>query len=108
MAFREGRVRYQYKYWLGYRKGQDGKPEIVPEEAETIRRIYRMFLDGHSMKQIAERMTVENAAPHTGAAPGMCMGKSASFGAVSAGLTTAAGIVRVHPHCTRNRCTAPL
>lgn len=35
-----------YKQFLGYRKGENGEPEIVPEEAETVRRIYRLFLDG--------------------------------------------------------------
>ncbi len=52
-SFREGKVRYNYQYFLGYRKGADGKPEIVPEEAEIVRKIYSMFLDGMSMKNIA-------------------------------------------------------
>ena len=42
-AFAEGRVSFQYKHLLGYRKGADGKPEIVPEEAETVRMIYDLF-----------------------------------------------------------------
>ncbi|MBR0483440.1 MAG: recombinase family protein [Oscillospiraceae bacterium] len=54
MGFREGRVRYQYRYWLGYRKGADGKPEIVPEEAEIIKQIFRLFLDGESTQHIAD------------------------------------------------------
>ena len=37
---------------LGYRKGTDGQPEIVPEEAEHIQTIYRMYLDGNSLDQI--------------------------------------------------------
>ena len=37
---------------LGYRKGADGQPEIVPEEAEHIQTIYRMYLDGNSLDQI--------------------------------------------------------
>ena len=44
MAFREGKVRYQFKHWLGYRKGADGKPEIIPEEAETVREIFDRFV----------------------------------------------------------------
>ena len=56
MAFRQGKVRYQYKNWLGYRKGADGKPEIVPEEAEIIKMIYSLFLDGASLKGIADKM----------------------------------------------------
>ena len=41
-----GKVPFQYKKLLGYRKGLDGKPEIEPQEAETVRRIYRRYLDG--------------------------------------------------------------
>ena len=40
-----GKVPFQYKKLLGYRKGPDGKPEIDPQEAETVRRIYRRYLD---------------------------------------------------------------
>lgn len=57
-AFAEGRVSFQYKHLLGYRKGADGKPEIVPEEAETVRMIYDLFLDGYSMTDIAKRLTL--------------------------------------------------
>ena len=45
---REGNVQFQYKNVLGYKKGDDGEPEIVPEEAETIRFIYQRFLAGDS------------------------------------------------------------
>ena len=51
-AYREGKVQFKYKYLLGYKKGEDGKPEIVPEEAETVRLIYTLFLDGYSMSRI--------------------------------------------------------
>ena len=51
-AYREGKVQFQYKYLLGYKKGTDGKPEIVPEEAEIVRLIYTLFLDGYSMTRI--------------------------------------------------------
>ena len=47
-AFAEGKVSFQYKHLLGYRKGENNKPEIVPEEAETVRMIYDLFLDGYS------------------------------------------------------------
>ena len=43
-AAREGKVVFRYKNFLGYRKGEDGQPEIVPEEAETIRFIYDLSL----------------------------------------------------------------
>lgn len=41
---------------LGYRKGTDGQPEIVPEEAEIIRRIYRRYLAGCSLGQIKQEL----------------------------------------------------
>ena len=51
-AYREGKVQFQYQNLLGYRKGTDGKPEIVPEEAKTVKLIYKLFLDGYSMTNI--------------------------------------------------------
>lgn len=58
MAFREGKVRYQYKNWLGYKKGDDGTPKIVPEEAETVKFIYKKFLDGYATKEIADMLNM--------------------------------------------------
>ena len=51
-----------YKQFLGYRKGADGLPEIVPEEAEIVRTIYRMFVEGMSAGSIAKHLT-ENGVP---------------------------------------------
>lgn len=47
-AYREGRVTFQYKHLLGYKKGADGNPEIVPDEAETVKLIFKMYLDGYT------------------------------------------------------------
>lgn len=55
-AYLEGKVQFQYQNLLGYRKGADGKPEIVPEEAETVRLIYKLFLDGYSMTNIKKTL----------------------------------------------------
>ena len=51
-GFKQGRVRMNYRYLLGYRKGEDGQPEIVPEEAIIIRRIFHSFLAGYSIGRI--------------------------------------------------------
>lgn len=48
---KSGTFAFRYNI-LGYRKGVDGQPEIVPEEAEHIQTIYRMYLDGSSLDQI--------------------------------------------------------
>ena len=56
MAMKEGKVNFHYNTMLGYRKGADGSPEIVPEEAEVIRRIYQRYLDGCSEGQIQKEL----------------------------------------------------
>ena len=44
---------YAFRYnILGYVKGADGKPQIVPEQAEIVRTIYDMYLGGASIDQI--------------------------------------------------------
>ena len=55
--FADGKVSLPYGQFLGYRKGDDGMPEIIPEEAKTVRDIYRMFLEGLSTNAIAKRLT---------------------------------------------------
>ena len=55
-----GNVYFQYKRMLGYRKGTDGQPEIVPEEAEIIRRICRRYLAGCSLGQIKQELEQDN------------------------------------------------
>ena len=55
-----GKVTFQYKKMLGYRKGADGQPEIVPEEAEVIKRIYHRYLDGCTLGQIKRELDEEN------------------------------------------------
>ena len=46
----------QYARLLGYRKGADGNAEIVPEEAEIVKEIYRLYLDGMSLNMIVDRL----------------------------------------------------
>ena len=41
--FADGKVSLPYKRFLGYRKGADGLPEIVPEEAEIVDRSTSSF-----------------------------------------------------------------
>lgn len=55
-----GNVTFQYKKMLGYRKGPDGSPEIVPEEAETVRRIYQRYLEGASLADIKRELDADN------------------------------------------------
>ena len=63
--FADGKVALPYKRFLGYRKGEDKLPEIVPEEAKIVEDIYRMFLEGKSPSFIARHLMV-NGIPTPG------------------------------------------
>ena len=63
---KEGKVPFQYKRFLGYRRGLDGKPEIDPEQAEVVKRIYERFLAGDSMTTIANDLTADDIPTPTG------------------------------------------
>lgn len=55
--FADGKVNMPYKHFLGYKKGEDELPEIVPEEAEIVRLIYTLYLEGKTAYSIAEYLT---------------------------------------------------
>ena len=45
-SFSDGKVHLAYTRFLGYEKGEDGRPAVVEEEAAVVRLIYRLFLEG--------------------------------------------------------------
>ena len=55
----DGKVSMSYGQFLGYEKGADGTPQVVPEEAEIVRRIYTMFLQGKTPTAIAKHLTAQ-------------------------------------------------
>lgn len=55
--FADGKVTMPYSSFLGYRKGADGLPEIVPEEAAIVRQIYTLFIQGKTLNWIAKHLT---------------------------------------------------
>lgn len=57
--FADGKVSMPYRSFLGYRKGKEGQPEIVPEEAEIVKRIYAMFMQGKTSCAIAKTLTAD-------------------------------------------------
>ena len=58
--FEEGKPIYMYKKWLGYKKGEDGIPEIIPYEAKVVERIFEMYLAGSPVDVIAKALQSEN------------------------------------------------
>ena len=57
--FKDGKVYYHYASFLGYRKGADGLPEIDPDEAAVVRRIFARYLMGQSVRQICRDLTAD-------------------------------------------------
>ena len=57
--FRDGKVYYNYSSFLGYRKGADGLPEVDPDEAVIVRRVFARYLMGQSIHQIARDLMTD-------------------------------------------------
>ena len=55
----QGKGRLNTTCFLGYAK-EDDQLKIVPDEAETVRRIYREYLEGFSPCMIANRLAADN------------------------------------------------
>lgn len=53
----DGKFSLAYKYFLGYEKGENGLPKIVEEEAKIVRKIYSLFLEGYTVRMIADYLT---------------------------------------------------
>lgn len=58
-AMREGRAIIQYNRLYGYRRGENNKPEIIPEQAEVVQRIYKQYLTGASLRMIQDTLESE-------------------------------------------------
>ena len=59
-AMKEGKAIINYKHLYGYRKGADGRPEIIPEQAEIVRKIYDLFLCGTPIRGILEYLNANS------------------------------------------------
>ena len=57
--YQQGEIQVNCKWFLGYTKDENKKLVIVPEEAETVKRIYREYLEGASMLKIARGLEAD-------------------------------------------------
>lgn len=64
MAMQEGKVFFQYEKCYAYKKGTDGQPEVIPEEAGIIKRIYTAYLAGESIGAIAKALYADGIKSH--------------------------------------------
>ena len=61
MGYKHGKFAFPYGRIIGYRKGADGKPEIIPEQAEVIRLIFNSYLQGDSLQSIKTKLETAGA-----------------------------------------------
>ncbi len=64
--FENGIMSINHNKFMGYTKDENGDLVIVPEEAEIVRRIFRLFLEGSSYVQIAKILESEGILTVTG------------------------------------------
>ena len=58
-SMKAGHVTMQYQKLLGYERGPDGKPQIVPEQAEIVRFLYQRCLAGDTLRSIKEQLEAQ-------------------------------------------------
>ena len=51
-SMQAGKVKLNYSQFLGYTKDADGNLVIVPEEAEVVRKIFELYLQGCGCRKI--------------------------------------------------------
>lgn len=61
MGYKHGKFAFPYGRIIGYKKGADGKPEIIPEQAEIIRLIFNRYLQGDSLQSIKAKLETAGA-----------------------------------------------
>lgn len=47
-----GRTLLNHTQFLDYIKGKDGELQIVPEEAEIVRKIFELYVQGNGVRKI--------------------------------------------------------
>ena len=55
--FQDGKVSVPFKFFLGYDRGEDGNLVVNPEQAETVKLIFRLYLSGYSFISVARELT---------------------------------------------------
>lgn len=64
--FEKGEVIVNHNKFMGYTKNADGDLVIVPEEAEIVRLIFRLYLEGYSAKKISRYLEENGIKAATG------------------------------------------
>lgn len=57
--YQQGEVQVNHNRFLGYTKDENNKLVINPEQAKVVKRIYREYLEGASLVQIARGLEAD-------------------------------------------------
>lgn len=63
-----GKTLLNHTQFLGYTKGPDGKLKIVPEEAEIVRKIFELYVQGNGVRKIKKYLEEHGIKTVTGKA----------------------------------------
>lgn len=64
--FEKGKIIVNCTKFMGYTKNEDGDLVIVPEEAEIVKLIFRLYLEGYSTGKIAKHLEEQGIKTATG------------------------------------------
>lgn len=64
--YEKGIFHVNYKKFLGYTRNKNGKLVIVPEEAQIVKMIFSLYMEGHSYSQIRRRLETAGIKTVTG------------------------------------------
>lgn len=64
--FEQGIVQVNHMKFMGYTKDSDGKLIVVPEEAEVVRKIFDLYLQGLGISRIAKTLAEQDIKTATG------------------------------------------
>lgn len=65
---RSGKTILNHTQFLGYTKGPDGELKIVPEEAELVRKIFNLYIQGNGVRKIKRYLEEQGIKTVTGKA----------------------------------------
>lgn len=63
---KSGKAILNHTQFLGYTKGPDGRLEIVPEEAEIVRKIFELYIQGNGVRKIKKYLEARGIKTVTG------------------------------------------
>jgi len=64
--YENGIITINHKKFMGYTKDENGELAIVPEQAEIVKRIFRMYLEGSSIGEITKSLEQDKIKTITG------------------------------------------